>query len=160
MKTFAALLGTVTLLLGGCVSNPTITNPVNWEQVHSQVSDGMAQVYIVRPEAYVGSANRYLIQINNEEVGTLRTGYFIARPTRVGDVVVKASTQANILNFGLGLALMGEPELQFQAQPGGLYFVRVDVGFSGGPKLQLVDTTSGKELVNAAKEEPSIKPDK
>ena len=160
MKTFAAFLGTMALLLGGCVSNPPTTNPVNWEQVHSQVSDSMAQVFIVRPEAYVGSANRYLIQINNEEVGTLRTGYYITRQTRVGDVIVKASTQANILNIGLGLALMGKPELQFQAQSGGVYFVRVDVGFSGGPTLQLVDTTSGKGLVNATKEEPPIEPDK
>jgi hypothetical protein len=150
----------VALLLGGCVSNPPVSEPIPWETVSSTIPEGMAQVYIVRPQAMASSANRYLIRVNGQDIGSVRTGYYIVHQATAGDVRISAKTEANILNFGLALAFMGEPEIQFLAQSGGVYFVRVDVGFSGGPKLAVVDASAGETLVNAAQKEPPPEPTK
>jgi hypothetical protein len=150
----------IALLVGGCASNPPVSEPIAWETVSSDVPEGMAQLYVVRPEAFAGSANRYLIQLNGLEIGSVRTGYYIVHQATAGDVTISAKTEASILNFGLALAFMGESEVQFRAEPSGVYFVRVDVGFSGGPKLLVVDASTGKQLVNAAQKEPPPEPTK
>jgi len=142
------------ILLGGCVSNPPKTEPIAWQALAGEIPDGMAQIYVVRPSAYVGSANRYLVEINGEKIGVIRTGYYIVHEARAGELRVKAKTEANVVNFGLALAFMGEPELQFRVEAGKLYFVRVDVAFSGGPALEVVDLETGKRLVEAAQREP------
>lgn len=157
MKVVLAVFA-VALLLGGCVSNPTAKDPIAWQTVRAEIPEGIAELYVVRPQAMASSANRYLIELNGEEIGSVRTGYYVVSRTPAGDITVKAKTEPSLLNFGFALAFMGEPEIEFQVEPGHVYFVRVDVGFSGGPKLAVVDAPTGEQLVNAAQKEPPPEP--
>jgi hypothetical protein len=117
----------------------------------------MSQIFVVRPQQFSSSANRFIITMNEEPVAAIATGTYLSRLVAAGSTKLTAKTKPSILNFGLGLAFMGEPKLDWQAEAGEIYFVHVDVGFSGGPKLRLVDPSVGQQLVDEAQEadEPS-----
>lgn len=139
-------------LIAGCASSPDVTREIAWNEVKSHIPADMSQIYVVRPEKYSGSANRFIITINGEPVAGMKTGTYFSHLVPPGQTQLTAKTEPNILNFGLALAFMAKPQIEIQTEAGAVYFVQVDVGFSGGPVLLIVDATLGQKLVNDARE--------
>jgi len=106
--------------------------------VEVTVPRGNALVYFYRPQAFSGSANTYRVSINGTPVADIRTGMRYAAPVAPGTVRIEAQTLANILNFGLGLAMMEKPSMTLAARQGSVAYVKITTGFAGGPQLSVV----------------------
>ena len=147
----------VTLFLSiGCASSPDVKNEIVWDEITAQVPTGMSQIYVVRPEKLASSANRFIITINDEPVAAMKTGTYFWHHVPAGQTHLTAKTEPNILNFGLALAFMSKPEIEIETEAGSIYFVQVDVGFSGGPKLVILDPSQGEKFVNNARESKEL----
>jgi hypothetical protein len=138
-------------LLVGCAETPPVSEEINFETVKSQIPAGNSLLYVVRPAAYSGSANLYKMSINGTHVLDLKTGTYFSYLVPAGEVRVNSETVPSILNFGLALAFMGKPELTFKTDEKEIYFIDVEVGFSGGPVLSKVESSVGESLVRKAK---------
>jgi len=88
--------------------------------------------------------NSYKISVNENHVTNMRNGGRFPYVVAPGKVRVNAETVPNIFNIGLGLALMGRPELDLTLEAGETYFIEVGADpWSGGPKLVPVDWDEG-----------------
>lgn len=139
------------ILLVGCAETPPVTEEINFKTVKSQIPAGSSLLYVVRPTAYGGSANLYKMSINGTHVLDMKTGTYFSYLVPAGEVRVNSETVPNILNFGLALAFMGKPELTFKTDEKEIYFIDVEVGFSGGPVLSKVESSVGESLVRKSK---------
>lgn len=142
---------------------PTVKQekPVQWK--HPDIPRDQALIYIVRPSRYSGSANTYRISINGTPISDLKTGFYFTHFIQPGVIRISAKAQANILNFGLSLAMMGKPEIELRVSKGEFHFIEVGVDFAGGPSLKVVDASTGESFLIKAKrtetfEEAGIKP--
>jgi hypothetical protein len=133
--------------LVGCVTEPQIRKEIPWQQIKADIPSTSALVYVVRPFAHGAAGTAYKIQINGEHIADLKTGTFITHAVPAGDVSVYAAIVQNIFTIGLDQLFVKKPELTIQAHPGEIVFVNVEVAFSGGPKLSIVDSATGKRLV-------------
>lgn len=142
----------VLMLLTGCASTPQVTEEISWQQAKAQIPADNVLLYVVRPSSYLGSAQRYKITINGKHAADIETGKYFPQLVPPGTVRISAETIPSLLNFGLGLAFMGKPELILKAGSGEIVFINVEVAFSGGPKLTVVESEIGERLVkNASK---------
>lgn len=140
----------VLMMLTGCASTPQVKEEIPWQQVKAQIPADNALLYVVRPSSYVGSAQRYKITINGNHAADIETGKYFSQLVPSGTVRISAETIPSLLNIGLGLALMGKPEVILKAGSGEIVFINVEVAFSGGPKLTLVESGIGERLVEDA----------
>lgn len=144
--TWRKLLFTILALgvLAGCET--ASVNPSGSEQgqvgdvgVVPEVPAGRASIVFVRGNELAGSANYYRVFVNGKAVADMSTGTKHTQVVAPGPVNLNAETVANVLNIGLGLALMEKPQMQIQAVAGSLYVVELDPGIAGGPVFQLRD---------------------
>lgn len=140
----------VLMMLTGCASAPQVTEEIPWQQVKAQIPADNSLLYVVRPSSYVGSGQRYKIAINGNHVADIETGKYFSQLVPSGTVRISAETIPSLLNFGLGLLLMDKPELTLKAGSGEIIFINVEVAFSGGPKLTVVESGIGESLVKDA----------
>jgi hypothetical protein len=131
----------VAALLAACqtTTQPSAqTQPVAAPPVEMSVPRGQAMVYFYRPRAFAGSANTYRVSVNGTPVADIQSGTRYAAPVAPGPVTIEARTLANVLNFGLGLAMMEKPSLTITAQKDRVSYVKVTTGFGGGPSFAVV----------------------
>ncbi|OOZ22216.1 hypothetical protein BOW34_10510 [Solemya velum gill symbiont] len=145
------------------IDKPTVKQEKAAQWKHPDIPRGQALIYIVRPSRYSGSANTYRISINGTPIADLKTGFYFTHFIQPGVIRISAMTRANILNFGLSLAMMGKPAMELNTSKGEIHFIEVEVDFAGGPSLQVVDASTGESFLIKAKrtetfEEAGIKP--
>jgi hypothetical protein len=140
----AAALALVSI--AGCEAPPVTPGDANGQRAASSVLPTVpadrASLVFIRGNEFAGSANVYRIFVNGTAVADMSVGTRHVEEVIPGNVSLSAETVANILNFGLGLAVMEKPQLQLQAKAGQLYVIEIDPGFAGGPVFKVGDAQS------------------
>jgi len=113
--------------------------------------EGQALVYIFRQSRTGGSASAFKIFANGEHVTNMSNGGYFSYAASPGDLHLKAEMKANALNWGVGLALTGKPELDVPVRAGEVYFVEFEFGGVGGPDLKLVDEQAALAQIRKCK---------
>lgn len=134
------------VVLGGCAgpSGPSFSDQAPPE--------GQAIVYVFRPARMGASLTDFKLWAGGRHYASLENGSFAPFYTEPGPVVLKATAKANMLNFGPGLLLMKTKELPLSVSPGETYFVNLDVGGFGFPKLNQVSRTEGIAQLQALRQ--------
>ena len=83
------------LLLNGCATVPVGSDSEKAAAVTFNPSPGMANVYIIRREAYAGAAILTNASIDTQMVGGLQTGSFILRTVTPGPHTVSVFSNEN-----------------------------------------------------------------
>lgn len=103
---------------------------------------GMANLYIIRREAYLGAAFNIGISLDGRQIGNLQTGSFLLKPISPGNHILSSFTQ-------------GETATKtFQASAGqNIYFdIKGDMGFFWmGTSIHKISTEDAKAAVRRCK---------
>ena len=114
-------------------------------------------IYFVRPAKVAASGQHYIINIQGKPVAVMETGTYFPYLVPSGKIDISAKSKPSILNFGLALAFMAEPELTLMTSPGKTYYINVGVAFSGGPTLTSVNSQVGEPLVKKSRKIASFR---
>ncbi len=147
MSRFKSLFTVILMasMLAACASPsgpPFVLKPAVPEQ---------STIYAFRIASIVGGGNSYLTAVNGKFIGRLNSGTYSRYVTEPGNKVVamKAGSiffgEGEELGWGLG-ALVGAIDgyvdmVEFEAKPGGIYFVQI-------PDGELIDNVEALELMD------------
>lgn len=123
----ALLLGTVVLVLGGCVGAQVMK-----DKPTPQATTDKGMVYFFRESHFAGGAVVYDVNDGDQTVGTLQSGTYFYYPATPGTHTFTAKTEAS---NGLTLDI----------EAGKTYYVRGSISMGvlvGHPKLELSDANS------------------
>jgi hypothetical protein len=94
-----------------------------------------ALIYIVRTSRFLSAANSYRLNVNGVPVADMGSGEFVTCVVAPGMTQILAQPLPRMLMGPMALAMMETSELALDAKPGRVYFVDVQIAFSGGPSL-------------------------